>query len=153
MLFNPLILLYSTTVKTLSKLPHFKIYFTRICLIRGFPCFNDLLSILPSFKCGYRENKHSLFIHLWLISFALLTTCKVCFYIVFPHFSIWTNKSLFSYVVNNFLAVFWIQFVVLISLSRYMTIKAGNYGLLKNEIEMIIDNENEIPPLIFQKND
>jgi len=34
-----------------------------------------------------------------------------------------------------------------------MTIKAGNYGLLKNEIEMIIDNENEIPPLIFQKND
>src|SRR6187399_1435499 len=83
MLFNSLILLYSTAVKTLSKLPHFKIYFTKICLIRGFPCFNDLLSILPSFKCSYRENKHSLFIHLWLTSFALLTTCKVWFILCF----------------------------------------------------------------------
>ena len=59
------------------------IYFTRICLTRGFPCFNDLLSILPSFKCSYRENKHSLFIHLWLTSFALLTTCKVWFILCF----------------------------------------------------------------------
>ena len=104
MLFNPLILLYSTTVKTLSKLPHFKIYFTRICLIRGFPCFNDLLSILPSFKCGYRENKHSLFIHLWLTSFALLTTCKVWFILCFLIFQSEQIKAYYHYVVNNFLA-------------------------------------------------
>ena len=152
MLFNPLILLYSTTVKTLSKLLHFKIYFTRICLIRGFPCFNDLLSILPSFKCSYRENKHSLFIHLWLTSFALLTTCKVWFILCFLIFQSEQIK-LILICCQQFSKMIWIKFVVLTSLSRYMTIKAGNYGLLKNEIEMIIDNENEIPPLIFQKND